>query len=119
MVAINGCCFECLGNLEHLWVLMSESWDHCNFSSAVCHCNTCKDQNKCWKKGNHERSLLQIFTILEKFGGVCTLQWLIFFTDAPFLKSPYDSVKMVVYFDIINLMENYMVVTELKIPYEE
>jgi hypothetical protein len=38
--------------------------------------------------------------------------------NAPFLKSPHDSVKMVVYFDIINLMGNYMVINELKIPLE-
>jgi hypothetical protein len=38
--------------------------------------------------------------------------------DAPFPKSPYSSVKMVAYFDIINLMGNYMVVNELKSPYE-
>jgi hypothetical protein len=39
--------------------------------------------------------------------------------DAPIPKSPYGSVKMVVYFNIINLMGNYMVVYELKDPYEE
>jgi len=39
--------------------------------------------------------------------------------DAPFIKSPYGNVKMVVYFNIINLVENYMVVYELKNPYEE
>ena len=38
--------------------------------------------------------------------------------DAPFLKSPYGSVKMTIYFDIINLVGNYMVVNELKNPYE-
>jgi hypothetical protein len=38
--------------------------------------------------------------------------------DVPFLKSPYGSVKMIVNFDIINLMGNYMVINELKIPYE-
>ncbi len=38
--------------------------------------------------------------------------------DAPLLKSPYGGVKMAVYFDIINLMGNYMVVNELKSPYE-
>jgi hypothetical protein len=32
--------------------------------------------------------------------------------DVPFLKSPYGIVKMVVYFDIINLVGNYMVVNE-------
>ncbi len=39
--------------------------------------------------------------------------------DVPFPKSPYGSVKMVVYFNIINLMGNYMVVDEIKSPYEE
>jgi hypothetical protein len=39
--------------------------------------------------------------------------------DAPLPKSQYGSVKMVVYFDIINLVENYMVVNELKSPYEK
>jgi hypothetical protein len=39
--------------------------------------------------------------------------------DAPFPKSPYGSVKMVVYFDIINLMGNYMVDNELKSSYED
>jgi hypothetical protein len=39
--------------------------------------------------------------------------------NAPFPKSPYGNVKMVVYFDIINLMGNYMVVIELKKLYEE
>jgi hypothetical protein len=39
--------------------------------------------------------------------------------DVPFLKNPYGSVKMVVYFDIINLVGNYMVVNELKSSYEE
>jgi GDP-D-mannose dehydratase len=39
--------------------------------------------------------------------------------DAPFPKSPYGSVKMVVYFDTINLMENYMVVNELRSSYED
>jgi hypothetical protein len=38
--------------------------------------------------------------------------------DVPLPKSPYDNVKMVVYFDIINLMGNHMVVNELKNPYE-
>jgi hypothetical protein len=38
--------------------------------------------------------------------------------DAPFPKSLYDSVKIEVYFDIINLVRNYMVVNELKSPYE-
>ncbi len=49
--------------------------------------------------------------------GVCTLRWLIS-VDVPFLKSPYNSVKMTIYFDIINLVGNYMVVNELEIPYE-
>jgi hypothetical protein len=38
--------------------------------------------------------------------------------DAPHPKSPYGSVKMTVYFDIINLMGDCMVVKELKSPYE-
>jgi hypothetical protein len=38
--------------------------------------------------------------------------------DDPLPKSPYGSVEMVIYFDIINLMGNYMVVNELKGPYE-
>jgi hypothetical protein len=38
--------------------------------------------------------------------------------DVPFPKNPYNSVKMAVYFEIINLMGNYMVVNELKSPYE-
>jgi len=50
--------------------------------------------------------------------GVCTLRWLIF-SGYSTLKSPYDNVKMVVYFDIINLVGNYMVVNKLKSPYEE
>ncbi len=37
----------------------------------------------------------------------------------PLLKSPYGSVKMIVYFDIINLVGNYMVVNEIECPYEE
>jgi hypothetical protein len=41
-----------------------------------------------------------------------------FLADVPLPKSPYDSVKMVVYFDIINLVGNYIVVNELKSPYE-
>jgi hypothetical protein len=39
--------------------------------------------------------------------------------NAPLPKSLYDSVNMVVYFDIINLVGNYMVINELKSPYEE
>jgi hypothetical protein len=38
--------------------------------------------------------------------------------DVPLCKSLYDSVKMEVYFDIINLVGNYMVVNEIKNPYE-
>jgi hypothetical protein len=38
--------------------------------------------------------------------------------DAPLPKSPYDSVKMIVYFDIIDSMGNYMVINEVKSPYE-
>jgi hypothetical protein len=39
--------------------------------------------------------------------------------NAPFPKSPYGSVKTTIYFDIISLVRNYMVVNELKNPYEE
>jgi hypothetical protein len=39
--------------------------------------------------------------------------------DAPLPKSLYDNVKMEVYFDIIDLVGNYMVVNELKSPDEE
>jgi hypothetical protein len=39
--------------------------------------------------------------------------------DAPLPKSPHGSVKMVIYFDVINLVKNYMLVNELKVPYEE
>jgi hypothetical protein len=49
--------------------------------------------------------------------GVYTLWWLISM-DVPFPKSSYSSVKMTIYFDIINLVGNYMVVNELKSPYE-
>jgi hypothetical protein len=38
--------------------------------------------------------------------------------DDPLPKSPYINVKMVIYFDVINLVGNYLVVNELKIPYE-
>jgi hypothetical protein len=38
--------------------------------------------------------------------------------DVPLYKSPYNNVTMIVYFDIINLVGNYMVVNELKNPYE-
>ncbi len=34
--------------------------------------------------------------------------------DVPLPKSPYGSVKMVIYFDIIKLVDNYMVVNKLK-----
>jgi hypothetical protein len=39
--------------------------------------------------------------------------------DVPLPKSPYSSVNMVVCFDIINLVGNYMVVNELKSTFEE
>jgi hypothetical protein len=39
-----------------------------------------------------------------------------FLVDVPFPKSPYNSVKMTMYFD--NLVGNYMVVDELKNPHE-
>jgi hypothetical protein len=39
--------------------------------------------------------------------------------NVPLPKSPYYDVKILVYFDIINLVGNYMVVNELKSPYEE
>ncbi len=51
--------------------------------------------------------------------GTYALQGGSFLADAPFPKSPYDNVKMVVHFDIINLMGNYMVVNEFKNPYEK
>jgi hypothetical protein len=35
-----------------------------------------------------------------------------FSKDVPFPKNPYGSVKMTVYFDIINFVGNYMVVNE-------
>jgi len=34
--------------------------------------------------------------------------------NVPLLKSLYNNVKMIIYFDIINLMGNYMVVNEIK-----
>ncbi len=37
---------------------------------------------------------------------------------APLPKSPYGNVKMIVYFDIINLVGNYMVVNALIFYYE-
>jgi hypothetical protein len=39
--------------------------------------------------------------------------------DVPLPKSPYGSVKTVVYFNIIHLVGNYMVVYEQKTPYEK
>jgi hypothetical protein len=51
------------------------------------------------------------------FKSVCTLRWLISFSiDVPFPNNPYDGVKMAIYFDIIKLLGNYMVVNELKRP---
>ncbi len=41
-----------------------------------------------------------------------------FSTNVPLPRSPYGSVKMTIYFDIINLVGNYMVVNEQKSPYE-
>jgi sporulation protein YlmC with PRC-barrel domain len=38
--------------------------------------------------------------------------------DAPLLENPYNSVNMIVDFDVINLVGDYMVVNELKSPYE-
>ncbi len=42
-----------------------------------------------------------------------------FLVDAPLPKSPCSRIKMVVHFDIIDLVGNYMAVHELKSPYEE
>jgi hypothetical protein len=42
-----------------------------------------------------------------------------FLENAPLPKSPYGSVQMIIYFDNINLVWNYMVINELKRPYEE
>jgi hypothetical protein len=42
-----------------------------------------------------------------------------FSTNVPLPKSPHDSVKMAIYFDIINLMGNYIMVNELKNSYED
>jgi hypothetical protein len=42
-----------------------------------------------------------------------------FSMDLPLPKSPYYSVKMAIYFHIINLVGNYIMVNELKISYEE
>jgi len=36
-----------------------------------------------------------------------------FLTNVPFPKSPYGNVKMTIYFDIINLVGNYIMVNEL------
>ncbi len=38
--------------------------------------------------------------------------------DSPLPRSPYGNVKMIVYFDIINLVKNYMVINEIKSLYE-
>ncbi len=38
--------------------------------------------------------------------------------NAPLPQNPYGSVKMTVYFDIINLVGNYMVINEIKKSYE-
>jgi hypothetical protein len=42
-----------------------------------------------------------------------------FFIDVPLLKSLYGNGKILVYFDIINLVGNYMVFNELKNSYEK
>jgi hypothetical protein len=39
--------------------------------------------------------------------------------DVPISIIPYGSVTMVGYYDIINLIGNYMVVNERKSPYKE
>ncbi len=39
--------------------------------------------------------------------------------NAPLLKSYYDNIQMTIYFDIINLVQNFMMVNELKSPYEK
>ncbi len=49
----------------------------------------------------------------HEYVGVCS-----FLVDASLPKSPYNSVKMVVYFYIINLVGNYMVINEQKSTYE-
>jgi hypothetical protein len=41
------------------------------------------------------------------------------FKVTPLPKNPYGSVKMTIYFDIINLMQNYMVINEVKNPCEK
>jgi len=38
--------------------------------------------------------------------------------NVTFFKSPHGSVKMTIYFDITNLMGNYMVFNESKSPYK-
>jgi hypothetical protein len=38
--------------------------------------------------------------------------------NVPLTKSPYNNVKMEVYFDIIDLVGNYIMINELKNPYE-
>ncbi len=38
--------------------------------------------------------------------------------NSSLLKSSYGNVKMVVYSNIINLVRNYMMINELKNPYE-
>jgi hypothetical protein len=48
--------------------------------------------------------------------GVCTLRWIIS-TNVPLPKNSYGNVKMIVYFDIINLVGNYMVINVLKSQY--
>jgi hypothetical protein len=50
--------------------------------------------------------MLQVYALL---GGS-------FLADVPFPKSPYGIVEIPIYFYIINLMGNYMVVNELKSP---
>jgi hypothetical protein len=45
---------------------------------------------------------------------VYALQGGSFLANAPLPKSPYGSVKITVYFDIINIMGNYTMVNELK-----
>jgi hypothetical protein len=42
-----------------------------------------------------------------------------FFIDALFPECPYGSVKITIYFDMINLIGNFMMVGELKNPDEE
>jgi sporulation protein YlmC with PRC-barrel domain len=41
-----------------------------------------------------------------------------FLADAPLPKSLYNSVKIIIYFDIISLVGNYIVVNEFKSLYE-